>query len=175
VAVQQVGGGMENIYHVFLPKGTDVCLYGACYSPDNQNTFFFCAYQGVQNFPDVGFVLYTVEPYQNVQYCQEALPSPNGQLADSTYTALLHEVFETITDPGVFPFAYVNALTGLEIGDLCVSPQDSSGATMDPTLKLNGHPYAVQLVYRLSWKWRERLSVKIAERSYAKRAQALHG
>src|ERR1700757_4737056 len=28
---------------------------------------------------------------------------------------------------------------------------------------------------RLSWKWRRRSSVKIAERTYAKRAQALHG
>jgi hypothetical protein len=27
---------------------------------------------------------------------------------------------------------------------------------------------------RLSWKWRERSSVKIAERTYEKRAQALH-
>lgn len=27
---------------------------------------------------------------------------------------------------------------------------------------------------RLSWKWRKRSSVKIAERTYEKRAQALH-
>src|ERR1022692_3283760 len=30
------------------------------------------------------------------------------------------------------------------------------------------------LVFRLSWKWRKRSSVKIAERTYEKRAQALH-
>ena len=29
-------------------------------------------------------------------------------------------------------------------------------------------------VSRLSWKWRTRSSVKIAERTYEKRAQALH-
>jgi predicted signal transduction protein with EAL and GGDEF domain len=29
-------------------------------------------------------------------------------------------------------------------------------------------------VSRLSWKWRKRSSVKIAERTYEKRAQALH-
>ena len=29
-------------------------------------------------------------------------------------------------------------------------------------------------LFRLSWKWRERSSVKIAERTYEKRAQALH-
>ena len=32
----------------------------------------------------------------------------------------------------------------------------------------------VPLVSRLSWKWRKRSSVKIAERTYEKRAQALH-
>jgi hypothetical protein len=31
------------------------------------------------------------------------------------------------------------------------------------------------LMSRLSWKWRKRSSVKIAERTYEKRAQALHG
>jgi hypothetical protein len=29
-------------------------------------------------------------------------------------------------------------------------------------------------VFRLSWKWRERSSVKIAERTYEKRTEALH-
>jgi hypothetical protein len=32
----------------------------------------------------------------------------------------------------------------------------------------------VLIMSRLSWKWRERSSVKIAERTYEKRAQALH-
>ena len=32
----------------------------------------------------------------------------------------------------------------------------------------------MQAVSRLSWKWRERSSVKIAERTYEKRTQALH-
>jgi hypothetical protein len=30
------------------------------------------------------------------------------------------------------------------------------------------------IVFCLSWKWRKRSSVKIAERTYEKRAQALH-
>ena len=39
------------------------------------------------------------------------------------------------------------------------------------------HPekYIETVLFRLSWKWRTRSSVKIAERTYAKRAQALHG
>ncbi len=32
----------------------------------------------------------------------------------------------------------------------------------------------VAILSRLSWKWRKRSSVKIAERTYEKRAQALH-
>ena len=31
-----------------------------------------------------------------------------------------------------------------------------------------------EVMSRLSWKWRKRSSVKIAERTYEKRAQALH-
>ena len=32
----------------------------------------------------------------------------------------------------------------------------------------------IPVMSRLSWKWRKRSSVKIAERTYEKRAQALH-
>ena len=35
-------------------------------------------------------------------------------------------------------------------------------------------PPSVALLSRLSWKWRKRSSVKIAERTYEKRAHALH-
>ena len=31
-----------------------------------------------------------------------------------------------------------------------------------------------KIVFRLSWKWRKRSSVKIAERTYEKRTEALH-
>jgi hypothetical protein len=34
--------------------------------------------------------------------------------------------------------------------------------------------FSVVKLSRLSWKWRKRSSVKIAERTYEKRAQALH-
>jgi hypothetical protein len=34
--------------------------------------------------------------------------------------------------------------------------------------------YGIKTMFRLSWKWRERSSVKIAERTYEKRAQTLH-
>jgi hypothetical protein len=39
--------GYNHVYHVFLPPGTDECFdstFTTCYSPDNLNTFFLCAY-----------------------------------------------------------------------------------------------------------------------------------
>jgi hypothetical protein len=78
------GSGYHHIYHIFLPPGQDVCFTGTplrCYSPDNPNTFFFCAYHGSVDFADIGHVLFTVEPYQNVNGCQVVEPSPNGPVA----------------------------------------------------------------------------------------------
>jgi hypothetical protein len=36
------------------------------------------------------------------------------------------------------------------------------------------HPNQNLVMFRLSWKWRKRSSVKIAERTYEKRTEALH-
>jgi hypothetical protein len=96
-----VQSGYSNIVHVFLPRGIDTCfdLTSICYSPDNPPSFFFCAYHGSVVFSDIGHILYTVEPYQNVPGCQSATPTPNGVLVDSTASVLSHEVIETITDP----------------------------------------------------------------------------
>ena len=117
--------GYNHIYHVFLPPGTDECFdstFTQCYSPDNPNSFVFCAYHGSADFQDLGHVLYSVEPYQNVAGCNQAPGSPNGQLADSTNDTLSHELFETITDPdGDAWWNTTNlALFGNEIGDECV-------------------------------------------------------
>ena len=40
--------GYTNIFHVFLPQGTDMCIIAdsVCYSPDNPETFSFCAFHG---------------------------------------------------------------------------------------------------------------------------------
>jgi len=64
--------GYAHMYHVFLPPGQDVCLTagdGVCYSPDVPSTFFFCGYHGSVDFGDIGHVLYSVEPFQNVPGC----------------------------------------------------------------------------------------------------------
>jgi hypothetical protein len=148
------GAGLGSIYHVFLPAGQDTCFdltpgsSPVCYSPDNFSTFYFCAYHDAVLFSDIGWVLFTVEPFQDTPGCAEAVPSANGQLADSTYTTLNHETFETISDP-LPPTGYTTQVDfiGNEIGDECISPYNSSADEMDPTLTLNGRHYNVQLIY----------------------------
>jgi hypothetical protein len=142
--------GYGHIYHVFLPPGTDECLDAAfffCYSPDNLNTFFFCAYHGSADFTDIGHVLYSVEPYQNALGCQDRPGTPNGQLVDSTNDALSHELFEVITDPDGTAWwnSTAGGLFGQEIGDECVFIVPRFG---DPSVFTIGRKlYAVQLEY----------------------------
>ena len=153
-AALEHGAGLGSIYHIFLPAGQDTCFdptpgsTPVCYSPDNYSTFYFCAYHDAVQFSDIGWVLFTVEPFQDITYCAEAVPSANGQLADSTYTTLNHETFETISDP-IPGGGYTTQIDfiGNEIGDECISPYNSQGDEMDPTLILNGRPYNVQLIY----------------------------
>jgi len=116
--------GLDHIFHVFLPPGQDVCFnatFTACYSPDNLSTFAFCGYHSGAIFTDVGLVLYTVQPFQDVILCHVRPGTPNGQLIDSTNNVLSHELTETITDPE--SDAWINftdiALAGDEIGDEC--------------------------------------------------------
>ena len=116
--------GYGHIFHVFLPPGQDECFdstFSVCYSPDNPNTFFFCAYHGSADFPDIGHVLYSVEPYQNVLGCSVKPGTPNGSLVDSTNSVLSHELFETITDPDGTAWwnSTDNGMYGEEIADEC--------------------------------------------------------
>ena len=159
VALSLGQAGHSQIYHVFLPPGQDECFTatdGICYSPDVPATFFFCGYHSSADFKDIGHVLYTVEPYQNVGGCSVRPGTPNGQLVDSTNNTLSHEVFETITDPdgdAWFNFSAV-ILNGAEIGDECsffvvlpISPTMVAGF-FDPSVSTIGnHRYAVQPEY----------------------------
>jgi hypothetical protein len=153
VAAAQKKTGLGHEYHLFLPKGVDTCfdLTNVCYSPDNPSSFFFCAYHGSVDFPDIGHVLVSVEP-QNVGGCSvDPAHSPNGLLVDSTANVLSHEVIETITDPNPqnFPFTGAGwvAVTsliefGAEIGDVCEGPFFSY-----IPVSLNGHKYEIQPEY----------------------------
>jgi hypothetical protein len=157
-AAKAEGAGYGRIYHVFLPKGIDTCfdLTNVCYSPDNPPSFVFCAYHGSVDFSDIGHVLLSVEPYQNVSGCAAAPPNPNGMLADSTNAILSHELIESITDPDPFGPGNPNSgwvsfksliAAGFEIGDLCQPLGNSKAEFLYPTVLLNGKPYELQGEY----------------------------
>ena len=148
--------GYNNIYHVFLPPGTDECLdatFTTCYSPDKPSTFVFCAYHGSADFQDIGHVLYSVEPYQNVAGCNDAPGgSPNGQVADTTNDTLSHELFETITDPDGTAWYNNSSLVLLfnEIGDECIFllfPTPGVVYGNPPTFQIGNKTYRVQTEY----------------------------
>lgn len=146
--------GYGHLYHVFLPQGTDECFTSAftvCYSPDNNPTFYFCAYHGSVDFKDIGHVLYSVEPFQNVPGCQVRPNTPNGQLIDSTNNVLSHETTETITDPDGTAWwnSTDNGLYGQEIGDECsFITFVNNNVYFDPSnVFLNSKPYAIQPEY----------------------------
>ena len=141
----------SNIVHIFLPRGVDTCfdLTSICYSPDNPSSFFFCAYHGAVWFNDIGHILFTVEPYQNVPGCQVATPSPNGPLVDSTASTLSHESIETITDPDLDAWWSDVSLIeqGAEISDICEPVGNMNAQFLDPVFLVNGKNYKIQLEY----------------------------
>jgi len=153
-AAKTGGTGYEHIYHIFVPKGIDVCADDPrnmlCYSPDRPSSFLLCAFHFRVNFSDIGHVLVTVEPFQDVPECAAQVPSPNGQLADSTNSPLSHELFETITDPDVGA-SWIAAksldLHGFEIGDICQPILNAANDFLVPTFLINGKKYEVQLEY----------------------------
>lgn len=144
----------DNEYHVFLVPGQDECfnnpngtISNVCYSPDNPVTFFFCAYHGSADFNDIGHVLYSVEPFQNVPGCSSRPNTPNGPLVDSTNNVLSHETFETITDPDGTAWwnSADNGLYGQEIGDECSFLFGFPVTAFDPSnVTLNERNYAIQ-------------------------------
>ena len=124
VAKSVGASGYTDEYHIFLPKGVDNCFDGTtvCYSPDIPANWFFCAYHGEVTFGDIGPVVFSVEPYQNVRGCTYKLPKGYDPLTNSTDSTLLHETFESITDPNPNTFGtlgWYNIPYNQEIADLC--------------------------------------------------------
>lgn len=134
--------GYGSEFHVFLGSGVQQCSQaaGGCYAQQ------YCAYHGSNDWSDIGHVLYSVEPYQDIQGCQisSGSGSPNGSLADSTASTLSHETFETITDPDVAAnnVAWYNQQGG-EIGDLCAP---ASGVPTS-SVQLGNDTWEIQMEY----------------------------
>ncbi len=134
-AVSSAGPG--HIFHIFLPQGVDTCFQGnsVCYSPDNLSTFGFCAYHSATTVGGAD-VFYTVIPYEGVPECALTPPNPNSALIDATNSALSHELFETISDPGpgtgwVADSSLFDA--GLEMADICQGQEPTYTLVKDRT------------------------------------------
>jgi hypothetical protein len=121
--------------------------FTVCYSPDNFNTFFFCAYHGSADFKDIGHVIYSVEPFQNVRGCHVRVGTTNGRLIDSTNNVLSHELIEAITDPDGEAWwnSLDNGLFGQEIGDECSFV--TTGGFDPSTIRIGPKLYAIQPEY----------------------------
>jgi len=143
--------GLNAEYHLFLPPGIDTCFdqYGECYSPDNLNSFYFCAYHTAVLAGKGTFIVYSVEPYQNatVTYggqklygCQDqVVPPGTNRLQSGTASTLSHESFEAWSDP-LPNTGWFNAPYGVEIGDICAYAYMA-------TEKMGGHSWYVQQEY----------------------------
>jgi len=133
--------GYSNMYHIYLPKGTDTCFdrSRACYSPDHPKTNDFCAYHESVAFKDVADpVIASIEPYQKVGFCASRASSGASALTNSTASTLAHETFEAITDPGP-AFAWFNFTFNSEVADLCQTFQWKIG--------VSGTVYSLQPMY----------------------------
>ncbi len=110
--------GYSQVYHIFLPSGYDTCqIAGVCYSPDNTANWYFCAYHTSVDLP-AGHVIFTVEPYQNVNGCATPERTVAYQLEEATGSTLSHEFFESQSDPDPGKPAWID-VNGNEIGDDC--------------------------------------------------------
>ncbi len=130
----QGAAGYAHTFNIFTPANITVCMDAAktqCYSPNNLNTFVFCGYHSSVDFADVGHVLYSTQPFANVNGCN----TPNGSTNDAQSSVLSHELFETFTD--VDGSAWFDR-SGQEIGDKC---QGAMNVT------LNGTVYQIQKEY----------------------------
>lgn len=139
--------GYGHIYHVFLPQGTDEC-FDSTFTVCASNVF--CAYHSSADFTDIGHILYSVEPFANVQGCQVKPGTPNGMLVDSTNDVLSHELIETITDPDGTGWwnSTGGGMLGQEIGDECVFFIPPFFLYSDPAIiNVHGRPYALQPEY----------------------------
>jgi hypothetical protein len=132
--------GFSHLYHIFLPKGAWTCFDGtrSCYSPGRNGTFAFCAYHAYVRFSDIGLVVYSVEPYQNVSGCASKASAGASALTNSTASTLGHETFESITDPGQ-KFAWFNFTFDEEVADLC--------ETYEWNITVGGTKYSIQPMY----------------------------
>jgi len=142
--------GYHHLFHIFLVPGQVEC-FDSTFTVCSSNVF--CAYHSSTVFPDVGEVVYSVEPnVVNVFGCQGPANRPNGGF-DDTYSVLSHETIESITDPDGTAWFNITAsgLLGSEIGDECLfwlfDAQGNFISTNPVVQVFHGRPYDIQTEY----------------------------
>jgi hypothetical protein len=140
IAARKLPTGFAHLYNIFLPEGAWTCfdVSRSCYSPGQNGTFDFCAYHAYVKFSDIGLVVYSVEPYQNVSGCASKASAGASALTNSTVSTLGHETFESITDPGQ-KYAWFNFTFDEEVADLC--------ETYEWNMNVGGTKYSIQPMY----------------------------
>lgn len=149
-ALAQGAAGYGHLFHIFLVPGQVEC-FDSTFTVCSSNVF--CAYHGSAVFPDVGEVVYSVEPnVVGVLGCNGPANSPNGAF-DATYSVLSHETIESITDPDGTAWFNVTSsgLLGSEIGDECLfwlfDSQGNFISTNGVVQVFHGRPYDIQTEY----------------------------
>jgi PKD repeat protein len=136
--------GLQTMYVVLFPPGTNVCQNGDC-AYGSSTSSGFCAYHGSFELPSsTTQVLYApiVDAGSGTRLAGEC-GSSGSDVANQT-NIISHEVAETITDPLVAeassrngpPMAWYDSRNG-EVADICVSTNDAAA---------NG-PWTVQKVW----------------------------
>ena len=121
VVAKRGKAGYGNLYHIFLPKGTDTCFYfsRSCYSPDYRPTNNFCAYHATVKFGRrAGRLFGRAVPGRRVLQDGEVGGGERADVFMIAISTLAHEVFESITDPGP-KLAWINDITYEEVADEC--------------------------------------------------------
>jgi hypothetical protein len=145
-AATSLGTGPGHLFNIFTNQGVDVCdAPGDCYSPDNVSTWTFCAFHWYFDFPDIGTIYFTMQPYANVGFpgypvgqagCQVPAGGMHSEAVESMASVLSHETFEATSDPEAT--TWLNLLTGEEEADLCVWLWYDINLAGGPTYRLQG-------------------------------------
>jgi hypothetical protein len=154
-AAMQFGGGLGQIYMIYLPEHVNHCDVGLqCRLAGLPNTtrVAFCAYHDSFAVSSLGTILYAVIMYNgDNQQCtpssktEPGTYSPDGGAtdnADAMAQHVEHELFETITDPIAGTGWRADFSGEDEIGDLCEQPTFFFGPET-----LTATTYTIQGVY----------------------------
>lgn len=156
-AQNNLPGGLQTIYPVFLPRDEATCFTtAASYWCSHSPNLIFCAYHDAFQDSDGQPAIYSVEPYPAEGACHDPVDTfYNSMSLDLGRAILSHEVAEAITDPlPGLNRAWVDG-AGEEVADLCNFDWGPDVFDRFPGVVVNqvwnGHPYLAQRLYDNSY------------------------